>query len=359
MESTPEPQKAKNWVGVGAALAAIVLIVIIAFFALPNLLSLTSIITAENTTSTYTLTHGSTISGSTTNGSSIEITYPPNYDDIANYALSIINQNRTTAAGLSSVTLSPIPSGQQHADSMLQYDYFSHWDTQGYKPYMRYTLLNGTGYVEENVAYEYTSLPSFVTVQSVEKAINDLQWQMMYNDSACCNNGHRDNILSPFHNRVSIGIAYDSTHVYFVEDFENYYFNVKMPLQTQSGSIVLEGNTSQSLSPSSVLIFYDTIPRALSAQTLNSVYDGPYTPGTFVGGAVPPCNTLLGGCPQFSSGITVRATTWTVTSANLDIQFSLAPFVQRSGNGVYTITLVQGDQSNPDYLTSISIFVSS
>lgn len=26
---------------------------------------------------------------------------------------------------------------------MLYYDYFSHWDTQGYKPYVRYTLLGG------------------------------------------------------------------------------------------------------------------------------------------------------------------------------------------------------------------------
>lgn len=357
MEPTPEPQKSNNWAGAGVALLAIVLIVIIAFFSLPNLLSLTSIITPGNSTSTYTLTY-STLSGTAANESSIEITYPSAYNILANYALSIINQNRT-ASGLSNLTLSPIPSGQQHADSMLRYDYFSHWDTQGYKPYIRYTLLNGTGYVEENVAYEYTSLPSFVTVQSVEKAMNDLQWQMMYNDSTCCNNGHRDNILSSFHNRVSIGIAYDSTHVYFVEDFENYYINMTTPVQAQSGSVVLEGNTFESLNPSSILIFYDAIPQPLSAQTLNTVYNGPYTPGTFVGGVTPPCNLILGGCSQFSSGVTVRATTWKVNSASLDIQFSLVPFIQKSGNGVYTVTLVQGEQNNPDFLTSISIFVSS
>ena len=353
MESLPEPQKSKSWAGVGAALFGIVLIVIIAFFALPNLLSLTSIITAENTTSTFHVTNGST-----TNGSSVEITYPSNYDVLANYALSMINQNRT-ASGLDSVTLSPIPSGQQHADSMLRNDYFSHWDAQGYKPYMRYTLLNGTGFVEENVAYEYTSLPSFVTLQSVEKAINDLEWQMMYNDSACCNNGHRNNILNPYHNRVSIGIAYDSTHVYFVEDFETYYINMNSPIETSNGNVVLEGNTSQTLNPTSVLIFYDSTPQPISPQTLNSVYDGSYTPGTFVGGVVPPCNSLFGGCSQFSTGLTVKATTWTVTSNAVDIQFSLSAFVQRSGNGVYTITMMQGDQNNPEYLTSISIFVSS
>ncbi|MDG6905517.1 MAG: CAP domain-containing protein [Nitrososphaerota archaeon] len=357
MEPLPEPQKSRSWAGVGAALLAIVLIAVIAFFALPNLLSLTSFITQGNSTSTYQLTNVSLTSGSTVNGSSIEITYPQNYDTLANYALSLINNNRT-AFGLSNVTLSPIPSGQQHADSMLQYGYFSHWDTQGYKPYMRYSLLGGMGFVEENVAYEYTNLPSFVTTQSVEKAINYLQWQMMYNDSVCCNNGHRDNILSPFHNRVSIGIVFDSTHVYFVEDFENYYINLTTPVETQSGNVVLDGNTSQTLTPTSVVIFYDSTPQPISAQTLNTVYDGPYTPGTFIGGVVPPCNNPFG-CPQFSSGITVKATTWTVTTTSIDIHFSLGQFLQHSGKGVYTVTLMQGDQNNPEYLTSISIFVSS
>ena len=131
------------------------------------------------------------------------------------------------------------------------------------------------------------------------------------------------------------------------------------PIETSNGNVVLEGNTSQTLNPTSVLIFYDSTPQPISPQTLNSVYDGPYTPGTFVGGVVPPCNSLFGGCSQFSTGITVRATTWTVATNAVDIQFSLSAFVQRSGNGVYTITMMQGDQNNPEYLTSISIFVSS
>lgn len=288
----------------------------------------------------------------------MEITYPPNYSTLASYSLSIINENRS-GFNVSSVTSSPIPSGQQHADSMLQNDYFSHWDTQGYKPYMRYTLLNGTGFVEENVAYEFTSLPEYTSTQTVEKAINDLEWQMMYNDTACCNNGHRDNIVNPFHNRVSIGIAYDSTHVYFVEDFENYYINLTTPIFSSSGTVKIVGNTSEHLSPTSVLVFYDGTPQPLTPQTLNSNYDGPYTPGTFVGGALPPCNSVFGSCQQFSTGVTVRASTWKVSSSTIDIEFSLSDFIQQNGNGVYTITLAQGDSNNPEYLTSISISVSS
>ena len=113
-------------------------------------------------------------SNSSVLNSTVEITYPADYDQLANYSLTIINENRTSS-GLSPVTLSPEPSGQQHADSMLTNNYFSHWDTLGEKPYMRYTTLNGTGFVEENVAYEYTSLPTFTSTVQIERAIGSLR----------------------------------------------------------------------------------------------------------------------------------------------------------------------------------------
>jgi uncharacterized protein YkwD len=290
-----------------------------------------------------------------TNATNIHISYPSNYQTLAEYALSIINENRTSD-GLSPVTLSPIPSGQQHADSMLQYGYFSHWDIQGFKPYMRYSLLNGTGYVEENIAYEYTSFPSFVSTQSVERVIGDLEWQMMNNDSLCCNNGHRDNILNLYHNRVSIGIAYSSTYVYFVEDFETYLATLSSPI-TQGVTVTLSGNTSETLDPSSVQIFYDPTPTNLSASTLTANYSMPYNQGTFAGGVVPPCNGILQPCQRFGQGVTVSASTWQVASNSIDIQFSLSDFISRSGNGVYTVYLVQGQNTSPEYLTSISVFI--
>ncbi|HEV2389109.1 MAG TPA: hypothetical protein VGS04_00130, partial [Nitrososphaerales archaeon] len=86
--------------------------------------------------------------------SSIRIDYPPNYGEIANFTLGVINAERSSA-GLQNVTLSAVPSGQQHADSMAYYGYFSHWDNQGFKPYMRYTLLGGKGGVYENLALNY------------------------------------------------------------------------------------------------------------------------------------------------------------------------------------------------------------
>jgi uncharacterized protein YkwD len=343
------PKKSKLPViaaGLGIFLAVILLLLIIENVPFGNFLS------PGQTTSTFVQYPSG---GEITNATNIQISYPSNYQTLTEYALSMINQNRTSD-GLNPVTLSPIPSGQQHADSMLQYGYFSHWDTQGFKPYMRYSLLNGTGYVEENVAYEYTSFPSFVSTQSVEHVIGDLEWQMMNNDSLCCNNGHRDNILNQYHNRVSIGIAYSSTYVYFVEDFETYLATLNSPI-TQGATVTISGNTSETLDPSSVQIFYDPTPTNLSASTLTTDFSMPYNQGTFAGGVVPPCNEILQTCQRFGQGVTVAATTWQVGSNSIDIQFSLSDFIAKSGNGVYTVYLVQGQNSNPEYLTSISVFI--
>lgn len=341
----------KSNVSLITVVVVIILVAVLLLFLLPNF-SLQDLLSPKESTFTYIQNP----SGNASNLTSINITYPSDYATLANYSLTIINENRTSQ-GLSPVTLSPIPSGQQHADSMLQNDYFSHWDTQGFKPYMRYSLLNGTGFVEENIAYEYAGFPSFTSTQSVERAIGNLEWQMMNNDSACCDNGHRDNILNQFHNRVSIGIAYSSTYVYFVEDFETYYALLNTPI-SDGNTIILEGSTMQTLNPTSVDVYYDSTPTSLTPSVLNQVYNTPYDSGTFVGGVIPSCNSIFSSCQKFSQGVTVSATTWAVGSAAIDIQFSLENFIHIEGAGVYTIYLVQGSSSNPEYLTSISVFVS-
>ena len=104
-------------------------------------ISLSTVLPSHNSTTTIPTNSINTTSNSTYST-----------DQIALYALKQINSERRQF-GLSNVTLSNITSGQQHSESMLYYDYFSHWDTFGMKPYMRYTLLGGTEGVDENVAY--------------------------------------------------------------------------------------------------------------------------------------------------------------------------------------------------------------
>jgi uncharacterized protein YkwD len=292
------------------------------------------------------------------NNGSADIAYPSDYCTLASYALGMINLDRA-ANGTGPVTLDYNQAAQQHADSMLYYGYFSHFDTQGYKPYMRYTLLGGVAADFENVAYFYYSLPHFLSTGSVETAIQALEHSMVYNDSACCSNGHRYNILDPLHNRVSIGVAYTSTYVYFDEEFENEYidlnFTVTAPTASNPDYVTITGVPTQPVAaPNSIYVAFDSTPNATTPAQLNA---GPheYGPGTLIGGVLP-LTGFFGGCDQFSSGTTVCAAKWTFNTATVDIAFTLQPFVKENGPGVYTIYLITGS-STESAITSISVFV--
>jgi hypothetical protein len=244
---------------------------------------------------------------------------------------------------------------------MLYYSYFSHFDTQGLKPYMRYSLLGGVGADFENIAtISYSFGIHYASTSSEEQAIQDLEHSMIYNDSTCCNNGHRDNILNHLHNVVSIGVAYSATAIYFDEEFENdYVVPLNFAVTSSSASspyyVTMTGTPVGGSTPNAIYIAFDNTPSSESAATLNA---GPheYGPGTLVGGVLPQTG-VLGGCGQFSSGITVCADKWTYNSSQMDIEFSLKSFVSQYGAGVYTIYTVTGS-STGTAITSISVFVS-
>ena len=332
------------------------------------------------------------------------VSYPLDYDKLANYTLALINTDRAQAH-LSNVSLSTIQSGQQHADSEDYFGYSSHWDTQGYKPYMRYTLLGGRGAVSENVAVGYCtdSGPSFGKVapcnlQTVENALTDSEWDMMNNDSTCCGNGHRADILNPFHNQVSLGIAYNTTSsfVYLVEDFENVYIGFSQ-LSYGTSEVLVQATSNTSLSfPQGyglIDIYFDPSPQATSVgfnssspelppfgsacyngscpgatvcggiseenETVACEYWGGYNAGTVVGIVAPPCPSGFI-CPGTTKSglIQAYATTWSHSNESFSIQFPLSAFVEKYGSGVYTMYMWNGNDSN-DTIMSYSMFIQS
>lgn len=281
------------------------------------------------------------------------VSYPPDYGNLSAYVLGLVNNDRANYSySLGAVTLGNSSVAQQHADSMLRYGYFSHNDTQGFKPYMRYSLLGGRGTVEENVATSYTPFTHYTSTSSVEDALKSLEHMMMYNDSQCCNNGHRDNILLGLHNRISIGVAFNSTRVYFVEDFENYYINLNFSVSNSYYVTMTGAPLEAGFSVNAVYIFYDGTPSPEMPAQLNS---GPkeYGLGSLVGGVLPPCDFA---CQTFDQGTTVYAGTWTFTPNLVAVTFSLRDFIQHYGAGVYTVYLITGTDTS-SAITSISVFV--
>ncbi len=253
------------------------------------------------------------------------------------YALTIINKNRSEY-GLPNVSYVNV-SGQQHADSMLRYGYFSHWDPAGMKPYMRYTLLGGTQSVQENVAYEYNS-----SGINVINALKQMEYNMMYNDAQCCNNGHRDNILTPQHNQVSIGVAYNKTTIYFVEDFINNYISWagSAPSYNNNGDVVVAGAAQNGYSVQSVEVSYDSPVAPLSKSQLAATSE--YSYGQTIAGI------------GYSNGLstfyypnitTVYASKYQVNGNNFDIEFNIRNLTKQYGAGEYTIMVSLTNATGP------------
>ena len=269
---------------------------------------------------------------------SVNLTYPTTTTTINNtvpqnqtiaYALSLINQDRNKY-GLSNVTLAPETSGQQHAQSMLQYHYFSHWDIFGLKPYMRYTLLGGRQAVSENVAYIYDSRGI-----NVFNAISQMEYNMMYNDLQCCNNGHRDNILDPTHDQVSIGVAYNATTIYFDEDFIDNYTTWFYGTPTYSnGAVKLQGTLMAPYQVSQVEISYD--PQVMNMTVAQLDNTSSYSYGNVTAGIGYTSNGKIYSFPGID---TINASTYVVQGQKFDIAFNMSSQVAKQGAGEYTVML--------------------
>ncbi len=245
--------------------------------------------------------------------------------ELVYYVLELINSDRQYN-GLQNVTLSRVISAQNHATDMLQKGYFSHWNTDGYKPHMRYTLAGGTGAVNENIAGMYST-----GTVNVKDALRSLEYKMMYDD-ASANWGHRNNILTTAHNKVAIGVTYDRSNVYLVEDFENDHISWANLSITKS-TIDFAGTIHQpELTIQSINIYYDNPTNLTPRQLKDAPYNGSYSMGTFVGIVLPP-NWLS------NSGVTITANVWHQTSQRFHINFDLIPAFESYGKGTYTLVL--------------------
>ncbi len=276
--------------------------------------------------------------------------YVPQNQTVA-YALMLINNDRGNYS-LAPVALSNGTSGQQHAEDMLQENYFSHWDMHGMKPYMRYTILGGNGAVDENIAYMYNS-----SGINVLNSIKQMEYNFMYNDQICCNDGHRKNILTPQHNQVSIGVAYNATSIYFVEDFINNYISWQpgSPGINRNDNITLKGTVENGYSLTEVLIAYEKPVSNLSrAQLALPPYNGSYSfPATIAG-----IGYTQGREHYFYNNIeTINATTYATEKNNFDVQFNITSLVQANGPGEYTImTGLTNSSSNGTFIGSTHTF---
>jgi hypothetical protein len=270
--------------------------------------------------------------------------------------LERINLDRTQN-GLTPVSLGDNPAAQNHAADMFNNYYLSHWDTEGLKPYMRYTLQGGFNAEGENSAYygwynKSDDASRYVTIDP-KQILEGLEDQMMYDDAGS-NWGHRDNILNKWHKKVNIGIAYDDHRLTLVQQFEGNYIEFTQVPHIENGILALSGKITLG-TVDSITVYYDPLPKPM---TQDELIAGPgyYDMGKQIALVVspPPPGYAYSGLPEH----TVQATQWeTSESGGFSIQADIGPMMSKSGQGVFTVVMRSKTGNESVILTNYSLFI--
>jgi len=280
-------------------------------------------------------------------------------EELVQHVLNRINKDRADF-GLLPVELSSNQAAQIHAEDVFGTRQISHWMTNGEKPYMTYTQYDGEGSVQQNVAiagfsseqHEQCVTNMLVRCEEVEPltTIDQLQYEMMYNDKECCNDGHKDNILNPRHTHVSIGIVYDQYYLALVQNFEN---NYGLDVDVEDSEIELSGTLLEG-QLDHIAIYYDEMPtRAAYEQNKNLLS---YSAGELVAVIVKPLPP--GYYYESLEGYDIiEADRWSEQSDSVNIGFDLADAVEE--DGAYTLFALAKDGEEMFDVTSYSVFVNS
>jgi uncharacterized protein YkwD len=280
-------------------------------------------------------------------------------EELVQHVLNRINKDRADS-GLLPVELSPNQAAQIHAEDVFRTKQISHWMTNGEKPYMTYTQYDGEGSVQQNVAiagfspeqYEQCVTNVLIKCEEIEplSTIDQLQYEMMYNDKECCNDGHKNNILNPRHTHVSIGIVYDQYYLALVQNFENNYgLDVEMEdSDIEMSGTLLDGQLDH------IAIYYDEMPTQAVYEQNKDLLS--YSAGELVAVVVKPLPP--GYYYESLEGYDViEADRWVEQRDSVNVGFDLADAVDK--DGTYTLFALVKDGEEMFDVTSYSVFVNS
>jgi hypothetical protein len=282
---------------------------------------------------------------------------PPSLDVLKQTALDLINKDRASA-GLAPVTLSTNGAAQAQAEDIASTMQISHWMTSGEKPYMSFTRYGGKDYVEQNVALTccFSAAQSIpLSATDVQTAVSNEEDGMVNGDLQCCNNGHRNNILDAHHTSVSIGIAHNNLGVVMVQNFENDYVSLSMPITTNGNSISLTGKylpVASGYSIKAITVNYDPFPThdVYLANAKRTSYDG----GEQLRSVVKPAPPGYEYQQDLSHPI-IEASNWSDDGSTFSVKFNMGAAEAEKGRGAYTLMVyLSNSESNQDLVPAVS-----
>ena len=280
-------------------------------------------------------------------------------EELVQHVLNRINKDRADS-GLLPVELSSNQAAQIHAEDVFRTRQISHWMTNGEKPYMTYTQYDGEGSVQQNVAiagfspeqYEQCVTNVLIECEEIEplSTIDQLQYEMMYNDKECCNDGHKNNILNPRHTHVSIGIVYDQYYLALVQNFEN---NYGLDVEVEDSEIEMSGTLLDG-QLDHIAVYYDEMPTQAVYEQNKDLLS--YSAGELVAVVVKPLPP--GYYYESLEGYDViEADRWIQQRDSVNVGFDLADAVDK--DGTYTLFALVKDGEEMFDVTSYSVFVNS
>ena len=123
--------------------------------------------------------------------------------------VDLINRDRASM-GLAAVAFDDGPAtraGQAHAEDMARHAYLGHWGTDGSVPEQRFTDDGGVDMVLENAScFTDEKTRTLDRAPLVDPKNVELAEEMFFHEKPP-HDGHRRNILKPWHTRVGIGVA--------------------------------------------------------------------------------------------------------------------------------------------------------
>ena len=251
------------------------------------------------------------------------------YDEVVKAAIDALNEYRKRE-GVPTVEFMPLKTPLYRAMYMYNNSYLSHYSREGVHPNYFYTILDGGWYsVEENAGYSFCTK----CINPKEAVVRHI-YNMIYNDAES-NWGHRDSLLDPCNNKVSVAAAWDSDKLYVVIFMVSHWAHWISPPSYDGTTFSLKGyvnlpprQISQGLALYPILIYRD-VPNP------SYYYRGYYSIGDLYAGVLP---KEYGG--YYPNMITIRADKYIVQQVGdtwfVDISFRLD--LPRDG-ALYTIVM--------------------
>lgn len=189
--------------------------------------------------------------------------------------LRAINESRRQA-GLPPLQLDLLASrvGNKHCVDMVSRGFMGHWSSNGEKPYHRYSFAGGRDHVSENVFSSWDTRGFPDIEQAMLKGHQEFMAERPPND------GHRRNILEPYHTHVGLGVALKGGQFRYCQEFIDRYVQLE-PLETRvqaDSTVVFKGKTlSDRYGPYAMLVYYEPMPQPLSNPKRQPGAYGDYT----------------------------------------------------------------------------------